>query len=279
MPKFVMRWMKRSGTPLRSNQTPNRRLQDTPRIFLLCGDCEQMLSSWERSFSEEVFMPFHERAGDLLSYRDWGLKFAVSVSWRAFQYFDSLGNFDHLTEDQRRESRVACRYWEEFMLGSRPHPGKYEQHIIALDLLEQVSFPNCSPFLNRYLLRTIDLDVVAWDHCAMVYTKMGRIILFGFLTGQERRNWVGTRLHVRKGQIGAKHYKVPPYALAQINDMAEISANTLASLSPRQQRKVQEEMLENVDQVRGSEVTKALRQDILLFGKEKALRMGGAEEK
>lgn len=272
-----MRWLRASGQPLRSSQTPNRRLQDGPKIPLLCCECEQLFSSWERRFSEEVFIPFHERAADILSYGAWALKFAVSVSWRAFQYFDSLGDFDYLTEGQRRESRLACQYWEEFMLGRRPHPGQYEQHVLAFDVLDEVSGRNWSPFLNRYLLRTVDLDVAAWNHCAMVYTKMGRLILFGFLTAQERRQWVGTRLHVREGQIGAKEYKVPFFALAKINDMAEISAKALASLSPGQSRKLQEAFLNNAGRMRKSEAIRALRQDIRLFGTQAAFQVAEPE--
>lgn len=269
MPGFVIRWLKESGhTRIRSSQIPNKRVEDGPKINLLCYDCEQLLCSWEDSFSKSVFFPLHEKRLRVLPYGPWALKFAVSVSWRVFQYFEAAGKFDNLTEGQQQEALLACRRWEEFMKGSKPHPGTYEQHMIALDALEHVSGGDWSPFLNRYILRTVDLDVVAWDDCAMVYAKMGRILLFGFLTGQERRHWVETRLHVRGGQIGAKRYKVPLFVLKYINEMAEKSAKALASLSPRQNEKVERTFIENAVAVRESDLARAMRQDIRLFGRQ-----------
>jgi hypothetical protein len=269
IPSFVLRWLKESGlTALRTNQAPNRRVQDGPKVKLLCSACEQLFGAWEKGFAENVFVPFHERRREALSYGPWALKFAVSVSWRVFQYFAILGDFDHLSSAQQKDASLACRYWEEFLKGSRPHPDIYEQHIIALDGLEHVPDGKWSPFLNRYIMRSSGIDVVTWDHCAMVYTKMGRLLLFGFLTRQERRSWVGTRLHVREGCIGAKRYKVPPFVFSHINDLSEIVASSIASISPAQYEKVERAFLKKVSEGRESELVRAIRQDVRLFGEQ-----------
>jgi hypothetical protein len=242
-------------------------VQDGPKVGLLCFDCEQLFCAWEKIFAENIFSPFHDRSIEILPYGPWALKFAVSVSWRVFRYLEPLGGLDNLTAEQQREALLACRHWEEFMKGARPHPGIYEQHMIALDVLEHVSEGECSPFLNRYILRSIGIDVVAWDDCAMVYTKLGRLLLFGFLTGQERRNWVQTRLHLREGRIGAKHYKVPPFIFDYINDLSGMTAKATTRLSTKQYENIERTFLKNAEEGRESEFIRALRQDFRLFGK------------
>lgn len=57
IPKFVYQWIKETSiTPyLRSSDDVNKRDQDGPKEYLLCGKCEENLSLIEAEFSETVF--------------------------------------------------------------------------------------------------------------------------------------------------------------------------------------------------------------------------------
>jgi hypothetical protein len=57
IPKFVYQWVKiTSRTPyLRFNDNVNVREQDGPKEYLLCGDCEQHLSTMEAELAEQLF--------------------------------------------------------------------------------------------------------------------------------------------------------------------------------------------------------------------------------
>lgn len=50
IPKFVGKWLKKTSMTgyFRTNDNVNKRAQDTPKEYLLCGDCEKLFSAFER---------------------------------------------------------------------------------------------------------------------------------------------------------------------------------------------------------------------------------------
>jgi hypothetical protein len=115
VPSFVFDWVKRTAPgAIRLARSPNRRVQDGAKLQLLCDDCEQRFGIWEKEFAENIFAPLHSNPQDsLLEYQDWGLKFAVSVSWRVLTYFETLGvqhlSAAHQTSAQRARRWIAVR--------------------------------------------------------------------------------------------------------------------------------------------------------------------------
>ena len=155
IPKFVFNWLKDS-TPgaIRSNQSPNVRIQDGLKKALLCPECEQLFSSWEKIFCERIFLPLHGSASAKTAYHycSWALKFAVSVSWRVLTYFQQMHDLSHFSESQRETALQALQTWREFLLGELPNPAQFEHHILPVDAVERYSGLKISPFLNRYFL-------------------------------------------------------------------------------------------------------------------------------
>ena len=85
IPKFVGEWLKETSATgyLRDGASPNLRKQDIIKEHLLCHECEENLSKYEKRFSEEIFVPFHSGKREFL-YDDWLIKFIISMSWRVF---------------------------------------------------------------------------------------------------------------------------------------------------------------------------------------------------
>jgi hypothetical protein len=210
IPKFVYIWAKDSSPSyLRNSNNPNIRIQDGEKQYYFCSDCEQLFGTWEQAFSETIFVPLHNSGSKPVSfkYQDWCLKFAASVSWRVL-LFHKLRGLTHLSSEQIELANRAFDIWRDFLRGNRPHPDKFEQHILPLDMIESHSFPNLSPYINRYFLRGIDCDVIRSETTVMAYTKMCRIALFGFIQFDEKNKWRGTKVHIREGKIGAKKYYI-----------------------------------------------------------------------
>lgn len=274
LPAFVLRWLKES-TPgaIRFGETPNRRVQDGVKADFLCEECEQQFSVWEKAFAERIFLPFHLREADqvAIEYGDWALKFAVSVSWRVLTFYREIAGLGQFTEAQKQEAASAAKHWKDFLQGAVQNPGRFEQHVIPLDIIESFSGGHWSPFINRYLTRTVDMDVAASERSAFVYSKMGRLLLIGFISGQQRSEWKETRLHVREGSIGGvKQYTVPGNLMQFVNSKAERAAQRLASMSQKQTDLVQQSIREKVEtgEILQSEIVQAMGQDVLLFGSE-----------
>lgn len=269
IPKFVFDWFKESTpSPIRSNRVPNKRIQDGLKQYLLCSDCEELFSGWEKSFCEHLFLPLHSNPTLTapINYGPWALKFAVSASWRVLVYYHKLDDLLHFSEKQRETAQIALDVWRRFLLGELPNPGQFEQHLLPIDVIQSYSGPKISPYLNRYLLRSVHMDVICSNTSAMVYLKMGHLILFGFIQEDSKR-WRGTKLHVNNGSIMPRDYRLPKNIAAYWNEKANEGTKALASISPRQKQKIKEAILENADELANSELFRAIQYDFYHSGK------------
>jgi len=177
IPSFVFRWFKKTSATrhMRSGIKPNQRQQDGWKYYWLCPSCEDLLNNWETKFSNDVFYPFVECRKDSTDYGSWMLKFAVSLSWRAAQMHLERSNL-HLNKDMESHQAkllAAMAKWKSFLLGEIPHPGEFEQHFLHLRSIE---YPTNTPLphnINRYLLRTIDIDMPFTSVEYVTYVKFG----------------------------------------------------------------------------------------------------------
>lgn len=267
IPKFVFNWLKETGGALREQNSPNVRVQDGLKLQLLCCECEELFSEWEKQFSENIFLPFHQDKNIVaLAYKDWALKFAVSISWRVLYYNYRLHNLDHFSDSQKSKALEALDVWRAFLLGTLPNPGQFEQHIVVVDVIESYSGPKISPYLNRYLSRSIHADTVCSNKSAMVYTKMGRLALFGFI--QENQNhWKGTKIHLHSGFVGANKVRIPENVAEYWNYKADEVANRFSTISQKQKQKIHQAIVNNADKLVTSDVFRAIRHDVYHSGR------------
>jgi hypothetical protein len=285
IPKFVYRFMRRTSPGLiRMVDSPNQLHQDGLTLPLLCGDCEGLFSTWESPFAREIFLPLHENKIEgvpMFSYGPWALKFAASVSWRTLQLHrikSEGGHLRHLSPDQDALLRRAEEVWVRFMNGDLPHPGEFEQHIYPLDTLESGPVARLPPVINRYLLRSVDTDVIAAPDTVFVYTKMLRLMVIGFVQIPDLRDWHGGKLHVRKGILGTRRYRLPGAMMGYMSRRAGLTATAMQALSPRQRERTRQVITNNLDRLVGSEVLRAMDADVRLFGDDAFRATGDHDE-
>lgn len=271
IPKFVWRWFKKTSPgKLRTSQEPNKRIQDGPKAYLLCTDCEQSLGNWENLFYEKLFLPLHnpKPVTEAIPYGPWALKFAVSISWRVMKFFEVDNPNSHLTPVQKQLEVQAMETWRKFMLSEVENPDIFSQHLIPVDVIQSYQGPNISPFLNRYFLRSVHIDVIATKKSAHVYTKICRLIIFGRIHEKQPRQWKGLQLKLKKGTVKLGKYHLPPGIVEYWNTKADETQKALNSISPRQQEKLDKNFEENIDDYIGSEVFRAMEYDIYHSGDE-----------
>jgi hypothetical protein len=278
VPKFVVRWFKESTTGgIRTNRKPNLRVQDFYKTPLLCADCEQLFSIWEKSFYENVFLPLHnpEPVTKSIHYGYWALKFAVSVSWRVLVFFEKEKSVGSFSADQKQLIRDARETWERFLLGELDDPGIYNQHILPLDVIEDYNGQRISPYLNRYLLRTIHIDMISTRGSIYTYTKMCRVVIFGRIQDKQPKLWRGSQLHLMKGEIKKRDYQIPNYFFTYMNNKADEAKRILESISPKQQKAIDSMFEMNINAIADSELFRAMNYDIYHSGGEAFSKMGG----
>ena len=274
IPKFVINLLK-TKSRLRSHDSPNKRVQDGKKSPLLCSSCEELLSAWERSAYKDIFLPLSDssRVIDRIQYGPWALKFAVSVSWRVLLYHFSRYGLPYLTNGQRAKANEALETWRRFLLGELPNPGQFEQHLLPLNVITQYHGLNISPFMNRYIMLTLDMGIPYSNRSVTIYSKMGNILLFGLVQKYAANRWKGTKLHANSGSIVIPGtYVIPTEVPEFINERANKTASLLASLSDKQRKIISNAIIQDIDRIADSDIFLAMQHDLLHSGKE-ALRV------
>ncbi len=269
IPSFVYKWLKTSsGTGhIRFGGAPNLRSQDGHKSYLLCDTCEGLFNSWETEFANSIFHPLNKGVANNFNYGPWMLKFAVSVSCRVLSFFINEMDLSHFPPALQEKAKIALSYWKSFLLGEIPHPSRFEQHMLPFDRIERFTYPDMPPNINRYIFRTVDIDTVhSGDKAAYVYSKMGRIVLVGFIEMPYPREWKESKLHVKEGVFGSKHYVLPSGFWDYFVNKAERLITVQNSMSEKQWGKIDETYRKDLDRAANSETMKAMDYDVILFG-------------
>ncbi len=264
LPKFVFRWKKKTAVGgIRQLSDPNRRIQDGWKEPLLCRECEERFQKVETPFAERVFVPVHYgTAPAIIPYEDWALRFAVSVSWRVLVTSQRLG-LGHVPASQMAAIEKAEEAWRAFLLGHEPHPGPHEQHMLIVTMIDESTMGKQSGHLNTYLYRAGQVDLLANEHVAYTYAKMGRIHIVGFIDERHRKKWKGTKISLRRGRFDLSgRYGVPEWLWSYWNEKAEAVGNVHDQMSERQRKVVRDTLKKNAVEFLGSETWLAQQVDL-----------------
>ena len=199
IPRFVWKRFKHTSPTglIRFGLNPNKLEQDGYKIYLLCECCEQRFNRYETTFAEEIFIPLHEEQDSKFRYGPWLEKFAVSISWRVLTFLKLKNALSSFPSNLIPAIDRALRTWKDFLLDRRENPGRFEQHMVPLGPIIKNNDMDMPPNMNRYFLRSVDIDVAHSPIAVFVYTKMCRILLMGFIEmpnprdkGEDSAPWI-----------------------------------------------------------------------------------------
>ncbi|WP_071396599.1 hypothetical protein [Bacillus tuaregi] len=243
IPKFIGKWLKNTSATgyLRQTSNADKRQQDISKLPLLCNECEQLFSKYEKMFSEKIFKPFQD-GGKNFNYDIWLLKFVISVQWRiiATQKHTAEGIpgflMNHLDD--------AFVLWRDFLLGKINKHGSYAHHIFFLDTIESVSGElQLQDKPNMYFLRSIDSTIASnGNNTLFIYTKLPGIIMVTHIFPTNMAGWSKTKI-VKRGTL-----KIPQSCSVDgfaefLNHRIEESRNY--KISEKQVMKINEEVRKN----------------------------------
>lgn len=267
VPAFVFRWLRdTSGNGhLRSNRSPNRRIQDGPKERWLCLTCEANFNRSETAFANQIFHPYLQASGQRLRYGPWLLHFCVSVSWRTLHYHTQHQEADKFPTHLNQAIEVAESTWRNYLLGNLPHPGEFRQHLVPMDRIESTS-GKLSPNINRYLMRAVQIDMCQGGETLFTFTKLGRFMVLGFISEPNTSNWTGSRINANQGTVEPRNYTMPAAFMGYINDKANSLSGITRSISDRQHAKINDAFVANIDRMAGSDFFSAMSADVEMFG-------------
>lgn len=183
VPKFIGKWIKSTSASgyIRNAVQANRRIQDLPKQYLLCHECEELFSAYEKKFSQEIFYPF-QNGQKQFHYDEWLQKFAVSLLWRvAISQLNSNLKTDHPGYKRLIET---LEQWRKFLLHETKEIGRTKIHIVFVGINDIQDFTKAydnmditfSHHMNVRFLRSIDLGTV-------IDEESNRLFIFCSLTG------------------------------------------------------------------------------------------------
>jgi hypothetical protein len=272
IPKFVGDWLRRTNVTgrFRSNNAPNKLVEDLEWRYLLCEQCEGLLSKSESDVCEHIFLPLHERKQDRFRYGLSFVRFAVSVAWRGLVVLRREGSLGRLNEIPKGVES-AERSWREYLLSGRATPAPHVIHALPMDVPTNLDTRGRSPYLARFLLRMPSLGTQCRNGAGYIVVKMARLFVFGTIaSGHERQEWRATQLHASGGAWGVEKYHVPGWFEGYLNRGAELLQEHSTTLSLRQKKRTNEKTLQaikdDVDGVAESDLVRSFEADLRLFG-------------
>jgi hypothetical protein len=246
IPKFVIKWLKRTSATgyFRSLRT-GKRLQEAPRIPLLCSDCEQRLGRHEKQFCERVFLPYQRLPQPKsFEYDEWLLRFLVGLHWRV------LATDDSLPKEVRGFFVPAQERWRQYLLELSPDPGTSEFHLQFVDVIEHSTF-KIPKKMNWYLARSTDASPIHNENGeAGVFVKFPRLIMLAFITARDpsREDWKGTQVGT-SGVISVRQ-DVSTTAIGQfVLERGKLMDGAPPMMTQRQKQKMHDQAFANPETI------------------------------
>jgi hypothetical protein len=210
-------------------------------------------------------------------YGEWLLKFCVSISWRLLLLASDKTSLVDLPEKHQAAAEAALDTWARFLRGEVPHPGRFEQHLLVLDSLGSYRGLPLPSNINRYAMRSIEINA-GWTHeVGFTFAKMGPVAVLGFCHLAKPRQWSGGKVHVKRGILAPTKYTVSEAFLEYLVGRAHRCGGIMDQLSDRQlaiaDKATTAALQKNKDKLSDLHWTKAVQRDVDLFG-EGALGVG-----
>lgn len=246
----------------------NQRVQDGAKEYWLCSQCEGRFNEWETKFSNSIFHPANSGDFPTISYGDWLLRFCTSISWRALVYLQQQDGFGvSLSENQRRLIVLAKDTWAKFLRDEIPHPDVFEQHLMPFGPVKDglaIDFP---PNVNRYLLRTTEINFGRGNSTAFVYSKFGQFAVLGFVQLSRPKQWIGTKIRLRGGVLKPREYILPVEFGEFLAERAARTWKIMDDISDTQSKRIEETLRADLDKFANSDFFKALQFDVERSGR------------
>ncbi|WP_206812550.1 hypothetical protein [Paradesulfitobacterium ferrireducens] len=254
IPKFVYSGIKRNSPFgfLRESSNPDLRIQDGDKQLLLCEECEDRFSVYERHFSMKVFQPY--QAGQLMTieYGPWLNYFITSVNWRNL-YLDLCGFVESqgLSVDALSVLIETEELMRNFLLDRRPDLGGLENHIFIFDQVKEASeeFKRAGPH-SFFRSSAYGYTFISHTHQGYyVYSNLAGILIFTLLKKSSFDQWIHTRVWLCEGKIETPQTVISPVMGDVIDYFLE---HKKRQMSEKQQEKLVKEVKKHPEKLLNS---------------------------
>ena len=270
IPKFVGKWVKNTSITgfIRQAHEVHKRAQDTAKEYWLCNECEGIFSAWETKFANKIFFPFVDKNESVANYDEWMSKFCASLSWRTLTYIRSKNTQNDNPKEYYETLDSAERHLADFLLGKLNNLNQYEQHVFPLSPIKSTTQNGLPTNINRYLLRTMAMDIIGNTTDLFIYTKIPSFMILGLIKAKEPKKMKSSRISLKSGKIHPTQYWWPDGFISYVFEKANAVSDAHNKIPKKDLEKFHAYMKNNPEKVANSKLFEAFQHDYNQFGKE-----------
>lgn len=248
VPKFIGRYLKQTSIGnIRSQENPDKPVQDIEKHYMLCHECEERFSAAERYFANTIFYPYKKNKQEKFDYNEQLYYFMTSLSWRSL-YLDIVdfvreGNIRIDVLEKMIESEKIMR---DYLLKKRADIGNIENHIFFFDQIQDVNAPENSIYYTGCTHVTLHRSVTSYsgyyDNTIYTISNLMGVIIITLYRKDNDEDWKGTEIFNRSDSLIAKNQNIISRVCAEFEHWMKQSQEAYEKMNDRTKQKIEDKM-------------------------------------
>lgn len=178
IPRFVLKWLRETGArKFYGIKRPRQVIQDSPTRYLLCAQCEQRFSVWERWFAQHVLRR-SPVAGEGIEYGSELYLFGLSVLWRIAVLAPDMWEVEWPAF--ARAIAARSEEWRRFLIGDSETASSLHLFVASRG---GMALPREVPGFDQYVLRFSDGTLAGGKRRCYAFAKFAHFVVFASVAG------------------------------------------------------------------------------------------------
>ena len=188
------------------------------------------------------------------------------MSWRTLTYIirkNDLSKYSNEYKESLSESRIIL---EDFIFDKSKVLFSCEQHLYPLDEISSTNIENLPTNINRYIARSMGMDVINNRDNILIYTKIPYFLLIGIVKSNEIKIMHYSKVKMKKGTLSPRKYNMPKGIDQYIINQAEKESKLAEQIPSHQQKEIEKFLVANPERAARSNTIEAFEADLRMFG-------------
>lgn len=225
---------------MRNLHQVNRRVDDGPKMRLLCADCEKIFNKWETYFANKVFNKMLNNNQMEIEYNENLWKFVYSVKWRLIKGIEKT-ELKWSTDKKSLLKQVEINFYNEIQDNSNKEDKNILINLHCLfgaDLFKyDPQYSNLSHSI-QYFGRATDFSINFEKEPYFIYLKLPRFIFVTYFMPVNANLFKNTSIKNGSGEYNANIGRIedPDFVNFLIDTLQKVSV-VMSSMSITQREK------------------------------------------
>lgn len=247
---------------MRNLHQVNRRVNDGPKMKLLCADCEKLFNKWETYFANKVFDKMVNHNQMEIRYNENLWKFVYSVKWRLIKGIEKT-ELNWSADRKSLLKQVEIDLYNEIEDNSNKED---KNNLINLHCLFGADLFKYDPQYSyltqsiQYFGRATDFSINFEKEPYFIYLKLPRFIFVTYFKPVNVNSFMNTSIKKVSGEYNANIGRIedPDFVSFLIDTLQKVSVG-MSSMSTTQREKSERSLLSKIKLDTDSDLVQILK--------------------